>query len=453
MATRTSTRIGATSGSAARTKDRSTGRTAAQVRAELATRRPVAVVATLAGVTAAVAPLLVLLACGVMGWFATDGGAHGAPRDGLRVGALLWLMGHGSGVQLDGVAITAMPWGVTLVAAWAIWRSGVRAGESVSGHGPDADGVADGQRDLVVPVTAGVFAAGYVVTAVLVATLAATPSTAPDTGHVMAWSVLLCLAVAVPAIAVGSGRAAVWTAPLPAQVADTLDLLRRLLVAWVLLCLVVLAVSFAVDLSTAANVLSLIGAEGPESLIVVALTLLIVPNAVAFTGSYLLGPGFAVGAGTVVSPTTVVLGPLPMVPLLAALPDNGPTPGWTPWLMVLPALVAAYAGGRSLWRRPTVRYDEAIVRAVIAGAGAAVLVAIAAAVAGGAVGPGRMAEVGPFAMETLLRALPAFVLGAVAGACAVTWWNGRLLAGTSEPVDRDDDAEGLTEDVTDVEQR
>ena len=41
-----------------------------------------------AGVAAALAPLLVLAAVGVVGWFLTDAGAHGTPRDGLRVGAL-----------------------------------------------------------------------------------------------------------------------------------------------------------------------------------------------------------------------------------------------------------------------------------------------------------------------------------------------------------------------------
>ena len=35
---------------------------------------------------------------GSIGWFLTDAGAHGAPRDGLRVGATGWLMAHGSGV-------------------------------------------------------------------------------------------------------------------------------------------------------------------------------------------------------------------------------------------------------------------------------------------------------------------------------------------------------------------
>ena len=37
--------------------------------------------------------------------FAADAGAHGVPRDGMRIGALAWLMGHGSGVTVQGAPV------------------------------------------------------------------------------------------------------------------------------------------------------------------------------------------------------------------------------------------------------------------------------------------------------------------------------------------------------------
>ena len=52
--------------------------------------------------------------------------------------------------------------------------------------------------------------------------------------------------------------------------------------------------------------------------------------------------------------------------------------------------------------------------------------------AGGAVGPGRMADVGPFAFDVLLHAVTAFGIGGLLGALAMTWWQNRagaLLAG------------------------
>ena len=108
-------------------------------------------IATLGGALAALGPLVVLMAVGIIGWFATDAGVHGAPRDGMRVGALAWLAGHGSGVTVMGARVTIVPLAVTAIAAWSMWRLGHRVGDSVSGHGPDADRISDGERDLTVP--------------------------------------------------------------------------------------------------------------------------------------------------------------------------------------------------------------------------------------------------------------------------------------------------------------
>ena len=80
-------------------------------RVDPARSRPLVLIATLGGVLAAVGPLVVLLAVGVIGWFVTDAGVHGAPRDGMRMGALAWLAGHGSGFTVMGAASRSCPWG------------------------------------------------------------------------------------------------------------------------------------------------------------------------------------------------------------------------------------------------------------------------------------------------------------------------------------------------------
>lgn len=407
-------------------ESRARRRSADEVRDDLATRRPLALVAGLGGVLAAGSTLLVCLALGVAGWFLTDGGAHGAPRDGLRIGALGWLMGHGSGVRVDGVQITAMPLGVTAVCAWVLWRIGQRIGVSVSGHGPDADGVLDGRRDLVVPAAGLLLTLGYVLTAVATLTLAGTDATAPSAQRVVLWSLLLCLLAGVPGIAVGSGRAAVWTADLPPTVRAAAHVARRLLVVWSALCLAVFLLALVLDLSTAANVMGQLGGGGGAVAIVVVLGLALLPNAGVFTGSYLLGPGFTVGTGTAVTPGLVVLGPLPAFPMLAALPDEG-SGGWTGWLVVVPPLVACAVVAWSQWTWPTAYYVEAAVRGVAGGVAAGVLFGIAATLAGGAVGPGRMADVAPYAFDTLIHALTSFGLGGLVGAVAMTWWQRRSM--------------------------
>ncbi|MCW2792566.1 MAG: hypothetical protein JWO76_1664 [Nocardioides sp.] len=374
---------------------------------------------------AAASTLLVCMAVGVVGWFVTDAGAHGTPRDGLRTGALAWLLAHGSGIHVDGVAITAVPLGLTALAAWAIWRIGHRVGDSVSGHGPDADRIADGERDWTVPTAASLFAAGYVVTAVATISLAAHPAGGVSGGRVVLWSLLLCALFGAPSIAIGSGRAAIWAAFLPASVRAATATCLRILVTFLAVSAVAFTLALAVDFGSAANVMSQLHTDAGDATLFGALSTTVLPNAVTFTGSYLLGPGFTFGAHTLVSPTLVVLGPLPLFPLLAALPDNGATPGWTAWLMALPLLVAAYATVRAQRRMPTLRWDEGALRGCAGGVLAGVLFGLLASVAGGAVGPGRMRDVGPFAFDVLVHAITAFGIGGLLGGLAMTWWQRR----------------------------
>lgn len=404
---------------------------------DLRHRRPLVPLAVAGGAVAAASTLVVFLAIGVVGWFLTDGGAHGAPRDGLSAGALGWLLGHGSGVHVEGVAITAMPLGVTLVCAWAVWRIAERVGDSVSGHGPDATGISDGERDWTVPVASGLFALGYAVTAVLVASVAATPSTRPSTAGVIAWSLALCAVVGVPAVAVGAGRAAIWLALVPAPVRAACALARVVLTWWLAVCLVAVAAALAVDFDTAANILSQLDADAGDAAVFVVLTVLVLPNAVAFSGSYLLGPGFTVGTGTLVTPQAAVIGALPMFPMLAALPDNGPAPAWAAWLMWLPVLVAALAAVHVQRRLPTLRWDEGALRGCAGGIVAGVGFAVIGAVAGGAVGPGRMREVDPLVGEVLVQAVTAFGIGGLLGGLGMTWWQRRSAAVAEEPDESD----------------
>jgi hypothetical protein len=411
---------------------RGTQRSAAEVSHDLRHRRPLVLLAALAGVLAAAGPLLVCMGVGVAGWFLTDAGAHGAPRDGLRSGALAWLMAHGSGVRVDGVLVTAVPLGITLVCAWTTWRTAHRLGDSVSGHGPDADRIADGERDWTVPVASLVFGGGYVATALLAGNLAATPATAPDLVRVVLWALVLCALVGAPAIAAGSGRAAVWGAWLPGSVVATAVAGRRVLTAWVWVCLAFFAGALILDLGTALNLVSQLGTDGPETALLVLVSLVLAPNAAVFSGSYLLGPGFTVGVHTIVSPAEVTVGALPVFPMLAALPDSGPTPGWAPWLGLLPVLVAAAGAALAQRRRPTRRYEEGALHGCGGGMLAGLAFGLLAALAGGAVGPGRMSDVGPLAGSVLVHAITAFGIGGLIGGLAMTWWQRRGYSAPDE---------------------
>jgi hypothetical protein len=401
---------------------RGPARSDADLRRDLATTRPLVPTATLGGAIAAGGPLLVCLALAVVGWFLTDAGGAGSPSGALRVGAHGWLMAHGSTVAVEGIRLTAIPLGLTLICAWTTWRVGHRVGESISGHGPDADRIADGARDWTVTLAAALFAVGYAVVGVLTCSVAATAASTPSPTRVVLWSIVLGAGVGGPAIAYGSGRAAIWLPSVPAMVRDVVLVARRILGLWALACLVALVAAFVLDFSTAANVVSQLHADAGGVLLMTVLTLLVLPNALLFSSAYLLGPGFTVGAGTTVSTTAVVLGPLPMFPLLAALPDQGSQPWWTDWLMLSPVLIALFVAGRVQRDRPVLAWDQAAIRGCAGGITAGVLLTALSAFAGGAVGPGRMRDVGPYTFDVLLHSITSFGIGGVVGALVVCWW-------------------------------
>lgn len=148
--------------------------------------------------------------------------------------------------------------------------------------------------------------------------------------------------------------------------------------------------------------------------------------------SFIAGPGFAVGTGTAVSPAGTQLGVVPGIPILGALPEST-----TPWLLLL-ALLPIAVGGFAGWicrsrlvavpvmpqvapessgnatldallartrdepvepSTPAIPDDDPIGARLVTAAGIAVLAgaasALLAVLASGAIGPGRLAEVGP----------------------------------------------------------
>jgi hypothetical protein len=384
-------------------------------------RRPLVLIGLLGGAAAAAGPLLVCLAVGVAGWFLSDAGAHGAPRAGLRAGAYAWLMGHGSGLDVAGVAVTAVPLGLSLVCAWSVWRIAHRVGDSVSGHGPDADAIADGVRDWTVPVATAAFTASYLAVAMLTMRALGSDSAVLSGTRVIGWSLLLCLVLGGASIAVGAGRAAIWTAHLPLSLRAAATVCLKVVSGFLLVAFAAFAAAFLLDLGAALNVMSELHTDAGETSLYSGISLAVLPNAALFAGSYLLGPGFAVGTATVASPTAVVLGPVPMFPLLAALPDDGQPAGWLALVLLVAPVVAAYAAARVHRLYPTTRWEEAAVRGCGGGILAGLVIGALAALAGGAVGPGRMQDVGPFAGQVTLHAVVALGLGALVGSLLATW--------------------------------
>ena len=148
------------------------------------------------------------------------------------------------------------------------------------------------------------------------------------------------------------------------------------------------------------------------------------PNAVIWAVAYTLGPGFAFGAGTVVAPTGSVLGPVPVFPLLAALPSGGRPggPAWVPVaVLAMPYLAGLFAGIVTVRIAPTPVMEAAPLWGFAAGTAAGALAGLGAAFAGGPLGDGRLAAVGPSGFAVGLVAILEIGVTAALSAAATNW--------------------------------
>jgi hypothetical protein len=105
--------------------------------------------------------------------------------------------------------------------------------------------------------------------------------------------------------------------------------------------------SLAAHLSEFSALNGALGAGPVGTVLLLLVQLAYVPNAVGWAVCFMLGPGFAFGAGTVIAPTGAALGPLPAFPLLAALPSgaHGSVPGWASVaVLAVPYLAGAFGG-------------------------------------------------------------------------------------------------------------
>lgn len=161
------------------------------------------------------------------------------------------------------------------------------------------------------------------------------------------------------------------------------------------------------------------GALGGAALTVAQLALL--PTVVLWAAAWLVGPGFAVGVGSSVSPIAVSLGPLPAVPVLGALPTE-PSP--LGFMTLLVPVLAAFVAGLAVRPRLVAALDGGQLRlwALGTGALAAVVAGLAmgflAFVAAGSAGPGRLAVVGPDPVAVGLWMLVETLIGASLGLLA-----------------------------------
>ncbi|WP_018774787.1 cell division protein PerM [Arthrobacter sp. 131MFCol6.1] len=174
------------------------------------------------------------------------------------------------------------------------------------------------------------------------------------------------------------------------------------------------------------------GAMGGGVLTIVQLGFL--PNLVVFALAWISGAGFALGVGSLAGPLGTAVGPLPSIPVFAALPAGSLDFGFV--ALVVPALAGALAGWWFL-REGENHFDEwlsikvrarwftaaasTLVLGAVIGSVAGLLAAGLAWLARGSAGIGRLTEIGPDPLRTALFVAAEVGIGVVIGYAAGPW--------------------------------
>ncbi|MFE2873124.1 DUF6350 family protein [Embleya sp. NPDC059259] len=350
--------------------------------------------------------VLIVAMCG-----ATSGGFD-HPQALLRVIGGIWLAVHHVGFEFVEISHTATgsvepivtvvplrlaPLGLTVPLIWLLCRLGRRLADGLAGTAIVLGSQVLVYTGLMYTVAAGVGTASVRPVSGTVATAALGVLAA---GVLGAFGPAL---VRMPAVRAGLASAAVLAAG------------GALLV---LACLFAHAGQVRVALALTTH-----DAVGFAALAVLCAVL--VPNAIVWAVSYAAGTGFALGAATTLAPTGSTFGPLPTLPLFAALPGPAtvPSTAWAP--AVLPLLAGIAAGLFAARAEPPRAWLAVTSHAAGAGLGVGLLTLASTRLASGTAGLANLAELGPNVWRTAAALTVEIALIAAPTALITTWWRGR----------------------------
>ena len=342
----------------------------------------------LVGVAVAVWIVLLGLACLVcltLAAWVTAAHHEDAVRPALATAVQAWLLAHHTGLAVSGGSVTIVPLGLTLGLAALLVRGGRQAARFSAA------------RDVLDCVTTALaVAVPYAVVAALLTRAAQWGQARPMPLEALAGAFVL-------GVGLCRFRCIAWTqqwTPLVARLPVDVRLVMRAGFAAVAVMAGTSAVLVLVGLAThTQRATALMGSlhGGVSGTILMSLvSVAYVPNVVAWAGAFSAGPGFAVGTKTSVALGGVHLGAVPALPLLAPLPSSGVIPV-AGWLAVAGPIAAGVLAG---WLLARARDEPLPVWCAPAAGGVAGLAMGAFGwLSAGALGPGRMAHLGPTAWQ------------------------------------------------------
>jgi len=377
--------------------------------------RPMLMAGGVAALAAAGGGLAVLATLTLIGWItAPHVGLGGGLVGVLRSAGLLWLVAHHVEGTVQGVGrIGLLPLGLVLLPAALIER----AGRWMTNEGHV-------NRLLDVGPAAVSIAFPYALFTGAVAVASRTSVAAPSLWQ----AVMVGFLIALLASAFGAARAiAPWR-----KLAGRVPPRPRSVILGMLAALAVLtafgavldAVSLMVHIDSYKHAVAQLNPGIVGSLLLLLASLCYLPNSVIWAIAYMLGPGFAFGVGTAVSPSGSALGGVPGFPMLAVMPvgEKAAFPAWLGFfVLVMPYVAGALAGLMTVRIAPTPSLEAAPVWGLVTGTLTAVIIGFAAKFSGGSLGAGRLASVGPAGAEVGLVAVLEVGVTAALVAGAANW--------------------------------
>ncbi len=238
----------------------------------------------------------------LLAW-ATAGSATGNTGDPLRAALWIWIGAHSIPFDLSlppsGLAghLSYLPLGALIFPVLAIRNGVARTIERL-----------DNDSSLVAPAR-GVFALGYTLFAVAASLFSRTESIRPVWYFAIIYVLpftLLCAATVGRRVALGQGF-----------------LYGSRIIALLLgISAIIFGLLILINISMVKNLTTVLQPGIFGGLLLLLLNILYIPNAIVSTLAYFSGVGFAVGSGTLVSPTSFRLNKIPAMPLLGALPEG-----------------------------------------------------------------------------------------------------------------------------------
>nr|WP_255429693.1 DUF6350 family protein [Streptomonospora sp. PA3] len=366
----------------------------------------------------------------VAGWVAAPHGTFGEDiGEVLRAAVQAWLVGHHVGFSVPGGAVSMLPLGLVVLPGLLLYRAGRWLA-----------------RSCELPRLRHLFRAALSIAgpyAAIAGTLALVGQTeAVRPSMIQALIAGFCLAF----VAGGAGVLFQLLRDKGIAKRRLLDLMpdrpRSLLVGTLTATGTLLAtgallfcVSLVADLDRAVATTNDLAPGLVGGALLLLIQLLYVPNAVVFGMAYAVGPGFAVGTGTVVAPTGVSVGALPMFPMLAALPDNGPAPVLSLAALGVPFLAGGLGGVLTQRSAPAVVNESAPLWGFVCGVTTGLVCAALSVAAGGPLGAERLAQVGPSAWQVGLITALEVGLAAAITAWVANWRYYRRFAAAAGPAE------------------